>query len=303
MAHRRAASSPTYPPVAALPRQGSWGPTGGQRARRRQRRLARGAARSDADVVSAAPSATGRPRPVRHPPRRHRVEQERAPHRHAPTCPLLPEGEDQARAAGELARTGARSRLVLTSPLQPGPRDLRARRATATRPRSTDDLPRVGLRRLRGHHHRRDPRDGPRLDGVGQRPAPAARPSTQVGGPRRPGDRPGPRRRRRRARCSPTATSCGPHRPLVRARPRSRAAASRSRRPRSASSAGSTSTPTSSSGTPASDTGPVGTLGTRGARTVRGHRLRRDRGGRRGHRDDGDDDAREPRRRSSASGC
>ena len=69
-------------------------------------------------------------------PRCHRVERERAPHRaHRPAADRR--GRGARPAAGPGSWRGRRFALVLVSPLRRARADLRAGRATATRPRST----------------------------------------------------------------------------------------------------------------------------------------------------------------------
>ena len=80
--------------------------------------------------------------------------------------PLTENGEQQARAMARPARrTEAGARAVQPAPSRAGHRRLAGLTVDDGRRRSR----RVELRRLRGHHHRRDPRRRPRLDAVRRR--------------------------------------------------------------------------------------------------------------------------------------
>ena len=112
--------------------------------------------------------------------------------------------------------------LVLTSPRQRARRTAElagfARRGGRRRPG------RVGVRRLRGHHHRRDPRDRAGLVGL-DAPVARGRERRRGGGPARPRGRAGARARPH-ARLRPRPLAARAHRALAGAAGRRRAASS-----------------------------------------------------------------------------
>ena len=157
------------------------------------------------------PSAGDPSHAHRRPPRRDRVEPRRPSHRahrraahrrrpHGCHRPARRAGDEGVRAGAQLA-AGAR------------PRHRGARRLPGRGRRRR--LGRVGLRRLRGAHDRRDPRRAARLGPVGRRGR-GWRVARRRCRPRRPGHHPGARGRRRRPRLRPRAPAACPGRPLAR---------------------------------------------------------------------------------------
>ena len=126
--------------------------------------------------------------------------------RHTSTTdlPLLPDGERVARGLRDRL-AGTDFGLVLDQPPAGGPAPPPSwpvpRRRGRRRPR------RVGVRRLRGHHHRRDPPERPGLDDLVRR-RPPRRDRPRRGGAARPRRRPAGRGRGHRRWSSRTATPC-----------------------------------------------------------------------------------------------
>ena len=165
--------------------------------------------------------------------------------------PLTPAGVAEAR---RLRRRAGRRRV---RPRADQPAAARRRHGRAGRVPRGPPRPgarRVGLRRLRGPDHRRDPRGRPRLDGVDP-PAPGGETRRPRRRPGRPGDRPRDRRGDRPgagllARPLPP----GPGRPLDRRAARRSGSTCCSAPPRSRCSAGSARTGRSAAGTSATST-------------------------------------------------
>ncbi len=120
--------------------------------------------------------------------------------------PLTDEGRAHAATLPERARRSRRSPRSSSARCSARGRPRRWP-ASATQAQVRDDLARVRLRRLRGHHHRRDPRRRARTGTCGATACPAASsPTTSVPAPTASSPRRSPSTAT--SRWSPTATSC-----------------------------------------------------------------------------------------------